>query len=96
MLNPSCIILTSQRIESKQGKSSSGFAILFCSIPSVWSDGAKVLGKLPVLGRPTNLDSSRARAYCACSRCEQGLFGHFFSNLSFLFTFSLSLGDSPI
>ena len=30
--------------------------------------GAKVLGKLPVLGRPTNLDYRRARAYCSCSR----------------------------
>ena len=26
-----------------------------------------VLGKLPVPGRPTNLDYSRARAYCACN-----------------------------
>ena len=26
---------------------------------------------------PTNLDYSRARAYCACSRCGWGLFGHF-------------------
>ena len=43
-----------------------------------------VLGKLPVLGRPTNLDLSRARAFCACSRCGWGLFGHFFSRLSFL------------
>ena len=25
-----------------------------------------MLGKLPVLGRPANLDNSRARAYCAC------------------------------
>ena len=33
-------------------------------------------GKLPVPERPINLDNSRARAYCACSRC--GLFGHFF------------------
>ena len=55
-----------------------------------------VMGKLPVPGRPTNLDSSRARAYCACSRCEWGLFGHFFSRLSFLFSLSLSLGDGPI
>ena len=31
--------------------------------------GAKVLGKLSVLGRPTSLDDSRARVYCACSRC---------------------------
>ena len=43
-----------------------------------------VLGKLPVPGRPTNLDDSRARAYCACSRCGWGLFGHFYSQLSFL------------
>ena len=47
-------------------------------------------------GRPTNLNKSRARAYCACSRCGWGLFGHFFSRLSFLFSFSLSLGDGPI
>ena len=51
-----------------------------------------VLGKLPVLGR----HDGGARAYCACSRCGMGLFGHFFSHLSFLFSFSLSLGDGPI
>ena len=56
---------------------------------------AMLLGKLPVPKRPTNLDNSRARAYCACSRC--GLFFFFFlSRLSFLFSFSLSLGDGPI
>ena len=49
-----------------------------------WSGGAKVLGKLPVLGRPTNLDYSRARAYCACSRCGWGLFGH----ISLIYHFS--------
>ena len=58
--------------------------------------GAKVLNKLPVPGRLTNLDYSRARAYCACSRCGWGLFGHFFSQLSLLVSFSLSLGDGPI
>ena len=42
-----------------------------------WSGGAMVLGKLPVPGRPTYLDDSRARAYCACSGCGWGLFGHF-------------------
>ena len=55
-----------------------------------------VLGKLPVPVRPTNLDESRARAYCACSRHGWGLFGHFFSGLAFLFSFSLSLGDGPM
>ena len=44
-----------------------------------------VLGKLPVPGRPTNLDYSRARAYCACSRYGWGLFGHF--SLVYYFSF---------
>ena len=35
---------------------------------------------------------SRAKAYCARSRCGWGLFGHFYSHLSFLSSFSLSLG----
>ena len=61
-----------------------------------WSSGAMVLCKLPVPGRPAYLDYSRARAYYACSRCGWGLFGHFFSRLSFLHSFSLSLGDGPI
>ena len=60
-----------------------------------WSGGPKVLGKLIVPGRPTKLDNSRARAYCACSRCGWGLFGHFFSCL-FLSFLSPSLGDNPI
>ena len=50
-----------------------------------WSGGAKVLGKLSVPGRPTSLDDSRARVYCAFNRCGWGLFGNFFSHLSFLF-----------
>ena len=55
-----------------------------------------VLGKLPVPGRPTNLDKSRARAYCSCNRCGWRLFGHFYCLPSFLSSFSLSLGDDPI
>ena len=53
-----------------------------------WSGGAKVLGKLPVPGRPTNLDYSRARAYCACNRCGWGLFGHFSLIYHFSFLYS--------
>ena len=68
------------------------FSLLYTTLGG-WSGGAKVLGKLPVPGRPTNSDYSRARAYCACSRWGWGLFGHFFSHL---FSFSLSLGDGPI
>ena len=35
-----------------------------------WSGGAMVLGKLQVPERPSNLDYSRGRVHCACSRCE--------------------------
>ena len=37
-----------------------------------WSGGAMVLGKLPVPGRLTSFDKSKAMAYCACSRCGWG------------------------
>ena len=50
-----------------------------------------VLNKLPVPGCPTNLGYSRARAYCACSRCGWGWFGHFFlSSIVSLFFLPLS------
>ena len=58
-----------------------------------WSGVVMVLGKLPVPGRPANLDYSRARAYCACAG---GVVWTFFSHLSFLASFSFSLGDGPI
>ena len=50
-----------------------------------WSGSAMVLGELLVSGRPTNLDFSRARAYCACSRCGWGNLDIVFSRLLFLF-----------
>ena len=50
-----------------------------------WSGGAMVLGKLPVPRRPTNLDDSRARAYCACSRCGWGCLDIFTLNYPFFF-----------
>ena len=43
-----------------------------------WSGGAMVLGKLPLPGRPTNLDKSRARAHCSCGRCGWGVVCTFF------------------
>ena len=50
-----------------------------------------MLGKLPVPGRPTYLEQSRAGAYCACSRCGWALFGHFFlSSIISLFFLPLS------
>ena len=54
-----------------------------------------VLDKLPVSGRLTNSDSSKARAYCACSRCGWGCLDIFF-HLSFQSSFSFSLEDGPI
>ena len=48
------------------------------------SGSAMVLGKLPVPGRPANFDNSRARAYCAGSRCGWGSLSIF--TLACLFT----------
>ena len=54
-----------------------------------------VLGKLPVPGRPTNLDNSRTKAYCAFSRCGRGGLD-IFSLIYHFSSFSLSLGDGLI
>ena len=51
---------------------------------------SSVLGKLPVPGRLSYLDNSRARAYYACGMCGWVLFGHFFSRLSSLLFLPLS------
>ena len=55
-----------------------------------------VLGKLPVPGRPAYLDKTRARAFCACSRCGLGVGWPFFLSSIISLSFSLSLGDGPI
>ena len=62
-----------------------------CRSPAVrgWSGGAMVLGKLSMPGRPTNLDNSRARAYCACSRCGLGYLDISLSSIFPLFFFPL-------
>ena len=49
-----------------------------------------VSNKLPVLGRPTNLDYSWARVNELAVYAGGGLCGHFFSHLSFLFFLPLS------
>ena len=47
--------------------------------------------------RPMNLEKSRARAYCACSRCGLGMLGHFFlSSIVSLFFLPLSGRRSEI
>ena len=54
-----------------------------------------VLGKLPVPGRPT-VWMVVGQGPIALAVGAVGLFGHFYFPLSFLFSFSLSLGDGPI
>ena len=55
-----------------------------------------VLGKLPVPGRPTILITVGQGPTALAVGAGGGLFGHFYSHLSLLSSFSLSLGDSPI
>ena len=55
-----------------------------------------VLGNFPVPGRPACLDYEKGKGLLRLSGCGWGLFGYFFSRLSFLFSFSLSLADDPI
>ena len=62
---------------------------------SLGSVVAMMLGKIPVPGHSTNLHKSKARAYCTCSKCRWGLFGHFFSHLSSLSSFYPSHGRQP-
>ena len=55
-----------------------------------------VLGKLPVPGRPTIWIIVGQGPIALAVGAGGGLFRHFYSPLSFLFSFSLSLGDGPI
>ena len=54
-----------------------------------------VLCKLPVPGRPT-IWITVGQGPTALAVGAGGLFGHFYSHLSFLSSYSLSLGDGPI
>ena len=55
-----------------------------------------VLGKLQVPGRPTILMIVGQGPIALAVGAGGRLFGHFYSPLSFLSSFSLSLGDGPI
>ena len=58
-----------------------------------WSGGAMLLGKLSVPRRPTNLDNSRARAYCV------GAYGGCLDIFKFVYLFSFLFpffGDGPL
>ena len=60
-----------------------------------WSGGAMVLGKLPVPGRPTTLITV-GQGPTALAAGAGWVVWTFFPRLSFLFSYSLSLGDGPI
>ena len=55
-----------------------------------------VLGKLPVPGHPTVLMIVGQGPIALAMGAGGGLLGHFYSPLSFLSSFPLSLGDRPI
>ena len=61
-----------------------------------WLGGAMALGKLPVPGHPTIWITVRQGPTALAVGAGGGLFRHFYSHLSFLSSFSLSLGDGPI
>ena len=54
------------------------------------------VNKLPVPGRPTILITVGQGPIVLAVGAGGGLFGHLYSRLSFLSSFSLSLGDGPI
>ena len=56
---------------------------------SGWFGDVMVLGKVPVPRHPSNLADSRARAYCACSKC--GWIFFYIFTLIYLFFPILSL-----
>ena len=55
-----------------------------------------VLGKLSVPGRPTIWITVGQGPTALAVGAGGGRFGHFYSHLSLLSSFSLSLGDSPL
>ena len=55
-----------------------------------------MLGKLPVPGRPTNLATVGQGPIVLSVGAGGGCLDIFFSHLSLLLSFSLSLGDGPI
>ena len=59
-----------------------------------WSGSAMVLGKLPVPGRPTIWITVGQGPTALAVGAGGGWFGHFYSHLSFLYSFSLSLGET--
>ena len=70
--------------------------ILFVLLNRGWSGRAMVLGKLPVPGCPTIWMIVGQRHIALALGAGWGLFGHFYSPLPFISSFSLSLEDGLI
>ena len=84
-VNPYCLLFHRERERVRENRRN--------PVVRGWSGGAMVLGKYSEPKRPTNLDNSRARVYCTCSRCGWGLFAHFFLSSIFSLLF-LSLWET--
>ena len=69
---------------------------LVCIISWGWSGGAMVLGKLPVLGRPTIWITVGQGPTALVVGAGGGCLDVFTLIYPFLFSFSFSLGDGPI
>ena len=72
------------------------FATMPFNLVCGWSGGAMVLGKLPVPGRPTIWITVGQGPTALVVGAGGGCLDVFYSHLSFLSSFSLSLGDGPI
>ena len=72
------------------GYRSNNDIVMYCK--RAWSGSAMVLGKLPVPGRPTNLNKIGQGLTALAVGSGEGCLDIVFSHLSF----SLSLGDGPI
>ena len=67
------------RRQNENGRVTSLKADLLCTLSCACTRGSgDGAGYSSAPGRPTNVDNSRARAYCACSGCGLGLLGYFF------------------
>ena len=81
-VNPNCLLFSERERGRESSKSS---RVRGAGVGGGWSSDAMVLGKLSVPGRPTNLDNSRARVYCACSRRGWGSLDIFLYSTFYLF-----------
>ena len=90
-MNPNCLIFHRERERERESERENESPKSSREGVVGWCDGA---GKLSVPRRPTNLDTSRARAYCACGRC-----GGCLDIFKFVYLFSFlspSFRDGPI